>query len=116
MGDEWQDFSSDHDYSRLVRAVREADNLAFPEARAIYCIFRCYRAPVAPIQWTNRDCTATSAWKSGAFHTGKFGNYVLALGSDQHRAKRQELLIEAMATVTTDMRLVVTGAPERRLS
>ena len=46
-----------------------------------------------------------------AFRTGKFGDYVLAIGRI-NRAKRQELLIEAMATVTKDMRLVIAGAPE----
>jgi glycosyltransferase involved in cell wall biosynthesis len=108
---EWQDFSSDHDYSRLVRAVREADNLAFSEARAIYCNSAVTGRRLLRFNGKTATVLLPPHGNPAAFRTGKFGDYVLAIGRI-NRAKRQELLIEAMATVTTDMRLVVAGAPE----
>jgi glycosyltransferase involved in cell wall biosynthesis len=110
-GTELQDLPDSPSVTRLQRAVRSADNLAFSESRAVYC-----NSPTTARRLLRFNRFAATVLlpphaEPDRFRRGNFGDYVLSLGRITG-AKRQCLLVEAMAATRSAMRLVVAGAPE----
>ncbi len=110
-GTPWQDFTSDHHYMRLTRAVRQADNLAFSDARSIYCNSAVTGRRLLRFNGRTSTVLLPPHGNPQAFRTGTYGDYVLAVGRI-NRGKRQELLVEAMAHVRKNIRLVIAGRPD----
>jgi glycosyltransferase involved in cell wall biosynthesis len=110
-GTDLQDFPSTAGFERLGRAIRAADGLAFSEARAVFCNSAVTAERLLRFNGVDASVMLAPHGDPEMFRRGEFGGYLLAIGRI-NAAKRQRLLIEAMSSVRSDLRLVVAGEPE----
>jgi glycosyltransferase involved in cell wall biosynthesis len=106
-----QDFPTTTSVTRLRQAVRAADDLAFSEARSVYCNSATTAQRLLRFNGRRSSVMLAPHGNPDGFHGGEFGDYLLAIGRIT-MGKRQRLLIEAMAEVRSHVHLVVAGAPE----
>jgi glycosyltransferase involved in cell wall biosynthesis len=110
-GADLQDSPSTTSFERLGRAIRVADGAAFSEAKAVFCNSAVTAERLLRFNRISSAVMLAPHGDPGMFRRGEFRGYLLAIGRI-NGAKRQRLLIEAMSSVRSDIRLVVAGAPE----
>lgn len=110
-GTDLQDIPSDRQGQRLRAAIREADMQAFSESRSIFCNSTVTANRLRDYNGVGSTVLLPPHREAGSFRPGPYGDYVLAIGR-VNEAKRQHLLVEAMAHAPAGVRLVVAGSPE----
>jgi glycosyltransferase involved in cell wall biosynthesis len=97
------------------RAIREMvqtwDDLHLCRARAIYTNSEVTSERLLRFNGIESEVLYPPLWDSEGYRSDDYGDYIFAAGR-VGGSKRQDLLIEAMAHVQTDVRLVVAGPPE----
>src|SRR4029079_16599768 len=106
-----QDIPSDDEGRALRRAIRRADVNAIASARAVYCNSSVTAGRLRKYNGVDSEVLLPPHGRSELFRSGPYGDYVLALGRVTS-ANRQALLVDALAHASTDVRLVIAGAPE----
>lgn len=100
------------DTLELRRAIRAADNTALGEARRVFSNSAVTANRLAEHNGLRADVLLPPHGDSSQFRHEGYGDYVLAIGR-VNAAKRQHLLIPALARSSSRLRLVIAGAPER---
>jgi glycosyltransferase involved in cell wall biosynthesis len=96
----------------LRRAIRRADALALQDARRLYCNSAVTASRLAEHNGLRAEVLLPPHGNALQFRHDSYGDYVLAIGRI-NAAKRQHLLIPALARSHSSLRLVIAGAPER---
>ena len=96
----------------LRRAIRDADELAFDEARAIYTNSLVVSDRLARFNGRDSEVLYPPLDDPDSFRCDGYGDAIVYV-SRLTGHKRQALAIEAMRHVTTGVRLIVAGAPDR---
>jgi glycosyltransferase involved in cell wall biosynthesis len=92
-------------------AVVAADNAFLPEARSIYSNSSVTAARLKRFNDLDATVLHPPLRDESAYRCESFGDYVF-FPSRISPTKRQELLVEALAYTTTDVRAVVAGSPD----
>jgi glycosyltransferase involved in cell wall biosynthesis len=95
----------------LRRAIHAADAKALGEARRIFCNSAVTAARLDEHNGMHADVLLPPHGDARQFRHESYGDYVLAIGRI-NGAKRQHLLIPALARSQGQLRLVIAGAPE----
>lgn len=95
----------------LRRAIHTADNTALGEARQLYCNSSVTASRLAQHNDLHAEVLLPPHGDARQFRHEEYGDYVLAIGRI-NAAKRQHLLIPALARSRSSLRLVIAGAPE----
>jgi glycosyltransferase involved in cell wall biosynthesis len=103
----------DSSRGRAVRAaIRDADELAFDEARAIYTNSQEVSDRLMTYNGRSSEVLYPPLDDPGSFRCDEYGDSIVYV-SRLTGHKRQALAIEAMRHVTTGVQLIVAGAPDR---
>jgi glycosyltransferase involved in cell wall biosynthesis len=95
----------------LRDAIRAADGTALGEANRLFSNSAVTAARLAEHNGLKAEVLLPPHGDAGQFSHRSYGNYVLAIGRI-NAAKRQHLLIPALANSRSSLRLVIAGAPE----
>lgn len=95
----------------MRRAIHEADGLALGEATRLYSNSAVTAARLAEHNGLTAQVLLPPHGDAGQFRHEAYGDYVLAIGRI-NAAKRQHLLVPALARSHSSLRLVIAGAPE----
>jgi glycosyltransferase involved in cell wall biosynthesis len=95
----------------LKKAITAADGTALGEARRLFCNSAVTAARLSEHNGLRAEVLLPPHGDAGQFHHASYGDYVLAIGRI-NAAKRQHLLIPALARSRSSLRLVIAGAPE----
>jgi glycosyltransferase involved in cell wall biosynthesis len=106
-----QDIPSTDEGRALRKAIRQADNAALGGARAIYCISSVISERLRRHNGLESKVLLHPHGQPELFRSGPYGDYILALGRITS-AKRQAMVVEALAKSRSGIRLVIAGAPE----
>ncbi len=110
-GSALQDLPANDEGRALRKAIRQSDNQALGGARAIYCISSVISDRLRRYNGLDATVLLHPHGQPESFWSGPHGDYILALGRITS-AKRQAMLIDALAKTRTGVRLVIAGAPE----
>ena len=91
--------------------IQRADGIFLRAAKAVFTNSEITRDRLKRFNDIDSTVLLPPLWDDAGYRCEDYGDYILALGRISP-AKRQNLLIEAMEHTTTDVRLVVAGAPE----
>lgn len=104
--------SADREQLEARETILEMERVAFARARAVYAISDVVAGRARATLGLRPQPLFTPPYWTQPIEPGPFGDYVLALGR-VGAAKRQELLVAAMALVEDpNLRLVIAGGPE----
>lgn len=95
----------------IRRVIRNADNEAFGESRRIFAISKTSQQRLAHYNGVNADVLTPPLNDAELFRGGSSEGYVFA-GGRINSMKRQYLLLEALALVPRNVRLVIAGQPD----
>ena len=93
---------------QIVQVVRSADDRCFRECRSIYTNSPVTQTRLRKFNGFDSTVLYPPLLDQEKFAAGEYGNYVFA-GGRVGPGKRQHLLIEAIARVRSDLRLIVAG-------
>jgi glycosyltransferase involved in cell wall biosynthesis len=110
-GTKYHGFPATHDSPRIRRAVVAADNAAFRSARRVFTNSEVVRRRVKEFNDFDADVLYPPLGDPSGYRCESYGDFVF-YPSRLAPIKRQDILIEAMARVETDVRLVLAGAAE----
>lgn len=110
-GTDLQDVPNTPEGKALRRAVRVADERAFSDARAIFCNSAVTAERLQRYNGVGSEVLLAPHDDASIFRAGPQGDYLLAIGR-VNAAKRQYLLVDALAQLGGDLRLVIAGKPE----
>jgi glycosyltransferase involved in cell wall biosynthesis len=102
---------ADAENLRLREAIHAADGTALGEAQRLFCNSTVTAARLAEHNGLTAEVLLPPHGDSSQFHHDSYGDYILAIGR-VNAAKRQHLLIPALAASRSSLRLVIAGAPE----
>jgi glycosyltransferase involved in cell wall biosynthesis len=102
---------SDAEGDGLRDVIRNADDQAFEEARAIYSISPGVRSRLKHYNGFDSVVLRAPMLDKHLFTGGDVGSYILVAGR-VNAIKRQHLVIEALATANPNVELVVAGPPD----
>jgi glycosyltransferase involved in cell wall biosynthesis len=106
-----QGLENGHEAARVREAVVAADNAYLPEATAIYTNSTVTSARLKRFNGLDAAVLYPPLRDPGSFHCESYGDYVF-FPSRITPAKRQELLVEALAHTRSGVRAVIAGAPD----
>jgi glycosyltransferase involved in cell wall biosynthesis len=95
----------------LKRAITAADGTALGEAQRLFCNSSVTAARLSEHNGLKADVLLPPHGDAGQFAHASYGDYVLAIGRI-NAAKRQHLLLPALARSRSSLRLIIAGAPE----
>jgi glycosyltransferase involved in cell wall biosynthesis len=96
----------------LRRAIHAADGTALGEAHKLYSNSAVTASRLAEHNALRAQVLLPPHGDAGQFRHETYGDYVLAIGRI-NAAKRQHLLVPALASSRSSLRLIIAGAPER---
>lgn len=111
LGDAGQGLGDSERDQVLRAAVRAADEAAFSAARKLYCNSPVTQARLARYNGFETEVLYPPMNDEALFTGARSAGYIFA-GGRVSRAKRQHLLIEALARVRGAVRLVIAGPPD----
>jgi glycosyltransferase involved in cell wall biosynthesis len=94
----------------LRRPIRQADDLGLREAGRLFAMSKVAAHRLHELNQLHADVLYPPLTESEIFSAGNYGDYVLC-PSRITPAKRQQLLVDAMAHVRSGVRLVLVGPP-----
>lgn len=97
--------------SDIRRVIKNADDECFRDARRIFAISEVTQNRLAKYNGFQSQVLRAPINDPEIFHGGASQGYVFA-GGRVNAAKRQHLLIEALASASKDVRLVIAGPPD----
>jgi glycosyltransferase involved in cell wall biosynthesis len=110
-GTRYQNVADDREGVVLREAVRRADDAYLREARTIYTNSAVVRERLWRFNRVGAEVLHPPLAEGVTFHSNGYGDYIFA-PSRLSAIKRQALLVEAMAHVSSKVRLVVAGPPD----
>lgn len=110
-GTPYQGLPSDEAGRAIRRAVVAADEAYLLPAPRLYCNSEITSARLQRFNGREAEVLYAPLVNEDIFHAGDYGDYIFC-PSRISGGKRQQLLIEAMAHVRCDIRLVLAGMPE----
>lgn len=96
----------------LRRAIHTADRTALGEAHRLFSNSEVTAARLAEHNGLRAEVLLPPHGNAAQFRHEAYGDYVLAIGRI-NAAKRQHLLVPALASSSSSLRLVIAGAPEQ---
>lgn len=103
--------AKDPEWVALQQAIRTADALAIEEAHTLFCIGDTVRDRLKRFNGAEATVMPAPPGDTSRLRCDGYGDFILATGRINDH-KRQWLAVEAMAHVTSDVRLVVAGPPQ----
>lgn len=103
--------ATDPEWVALQQAIRTADALAIDEAHTIFCNADTTRERLKKFNGAEATVLHPPLGDTSLLRCDSYGDFVFAPGRINAH-KRQWLAVEAMAYVTSDIRLVVAGPPQ----
>ena len=110
-GTRYQDLPSSPEGLRCREAIVRADNVAFAEARKIYCNSQVVADRLARFNRVQAEVLYPPLFRPERYRTGHLGDYLLYVSRLTHH-KRQWLALEALRHTQTPVRLVLVGRPD----
>jgi glycosyltransferase involved in cell wall biosynthesis len=110
-GTRYQDLPYSPEGLRCREAVMRADNVAFAEARKVYCNSRVVAQRLAKFNQIQAEVLYPPLFRPERFRSGPLGDYLLYV-SRLTPHKRQWLAIEALRHTKTPVKLIIAGKPE----
>ena len=105
---DWSDIGLDDASLEAQRLLSEWDGHALEEARALFTTSRCVAERLQRYNGMQAKPLYHPPPLHDRLHEGQFGDYVFA-PMRLERNKRPELLVEGLATTSSDVKLVLTG-------
>lgn len=106
-----QDMPSDAEGTALRKAIMQADNNAIGGAHEVFCNSSVTAGRLKRFNGISSQVLLAPHGSPTQFESGGYGDYVLAVGRVTS-AKRQAMLVDAMAHSTSGIKLVIAGSPE----
>jgi glycosyltransferase involved in cell wall biosynthesis len=103
--------AADPQWVALQRAIRTADATALAESHRVFCNADTTRDRLQRFNGAEATVLHPPLGDTSLLRCDDYGDYVFAPGR-LNGHKRQHLVVEAMAHVTSDVRLVVAGPPD----
>jgi glycosyltransferase involved in cell wall biosynthesis len=110
-GTPYQHLPAGDEGNRIRRSVIAADNACLVPAKRLYCNSEVTAGRLKSFNGRDADILYAPLVNPEAFHAGDYGDYIVCT-SRISTGKRQLLLVEAMAHVRSNVRLVLAGMPE----
>lgn len=104
----YRGFPDDPKHQGIRDALRQADDAALQEAKAIFTNSRIVTDRLAKFNGVSSEVLYPPVFQSDRFHCAGYSDEVVCICRIEHH-KRQHLLVEAMQQVTTPVRLALFG-------
>jgi glycosyltransferase involved in cell wall biosynthesis len=113
FGTPYSDFTAAPEHQRLRQLIRQMDTQMLAEAERLFAISRNVADRLARFNGLTAETLYPPPKFEGQYHCAAYGDYLLAV-SRLDPLKRVHLVIEAMAMVHQEVRLLIVGQGQER--